>query len=36
MANSNAQRADNDEQQSGESTRGGRPPVDKFQEARFR
>jgi hypothetical protein len=35
MANSNAQRTDNDDPQSGESARGGRPPVDKFQEGPF-
>jgi hypothetical protein len=35
MNQSNAQRADGDENQSEESGRGGRQPVDKFQEGPF-
>ena len=35
MAQSNAQRTEGDDQPSDESTRSGRPPVDKFQEGPF-
>jgi hypothetical protein len=35
MAQSNAQRNDGDENQSEEPRRGGRQPVDKFQEGPF-
>src|SRR5580658_1066609 len=35
VSQSNAQRADSEDPQSGESTKGGRPPVDKFQEGPF-
>lgn len=35
MAQSNAQKNDTDDQQSAESTRGGKPPVDKFSEGPF-
>jgi len=35
MAQSNAQRTDSDDPQSGESAGSGRPPVEKFQEGPF-